>query len=44
MLANFPSDQADQAVARLLTSSAARIPRIANACLTAPVPACADSP
>lgn len=39
MLANYPSDRADPAVAPLLASSAVRIPRIADACLTAPVPA-----
>lgn len=44
MLANFPSERADPAVAPLLSSSAARIPRIANACLTAPVPALRGQP
>jgi hypothetical protein len=44
MLANYPSHRADPAVAPLLTSSAALIPRIANACLTAPVPALRGEP
>lgn len=38
MVASFPADAADETVAPLLERSASRLPQLAAACLTAPVP------